>query len=291
MPLPTLIAYAAAVATALGLGLLVLVLIRPRGVTAADEPDTAEAGVGPVQRSGLSLSLISAAPRGYTGWLDKQVVFAGRPAGWSVAGILTWKLVLAGVAAALGALFIIPSPEPFRFLLVGAVVLLAFFLPDVMINSRAHDRQETIQRELPDVLDQMTVAVEAGLGFDAAMAKSARSGKGPLAEEMIRTLQDMSIGRTRRDAYLEMERRTNSESLRRFVRAVVQAEAYGISIADVLRVQASELRVKRRQRAEEQAMKVTVKIIFPLVFCLLPVLFIVVMTPAVLGIIEAFSRM
>ena len=106
---------------------------------------------------------------------------------------------------------------------------------------------------LPDTLDQMTIAVEAGLGFDAAMAKAARGGKGPLAEELIRVLQDMSIGRTRRDSFTELERRTNSEDLRRFIRAIIQADAYGVAIGDVLRVQAGEMRLKRRQRAEEQA--------------------------------------
>lgn len=99
----------------------------------------------------------------------------------------------------------------------------------------------------------------------------------------------MSIGRSRRDAFMELEKRTSQEDLRRFVRAVVQADQYGISIGEVLRVQAGEMRLKRRQRAEEQAMKVTVKIIFPLVFCLLPVLFIVLLTPAALNMINTFA--
>ena len=142
---------------------------------------------------------------------------------------------------------------------------------------------------LPDTLDQMTIAVEAGLGFDSAMAKAARGGEGPLTEELIRVLQDMSIGRTRRESFLALESRTNSEDLRRFVRAIIQADAYGVAIGDVLRVQAGEMRVKRRQRAEEQAMKIPVKIVFPLVFCILPVLFIVIMTPAVIGMIRTFS--
>jgi tight adherence protein C len=135
----------------------------------------------------------------------------------------------------------------------------------------------------------MTIAVEAGLGFDAAMAKAARNGKGPLAEELIRALQDMSIGRTRRDAFMELERRTTVEDLRRFIRAVIQADQYGVSIGDVLRVQSGEMRLKRKQRAEEQAMKVSVKILFPLVFCLLPVLFIVLLTPAALNMMNSLG--
>ena len=136
------------------------------------------------------------------------------------------------------------GPQPFKVVLAVAATVLLFFLPDVLINSRAHDRQEAIMLALPDTLDQMTIAVEAGLGFDAAMAKAARGGKGPLAEELIRVLQDMSIGRTRRDSFLELERRTNSEDLRRFIRAIIQADAYGVAIGDVLRVQAGEMRTQ-----------------------------------------------
>jgi tight adherence protein C len=110
-----------------------------------------------------------------------------------------------------------------------------------------------------------------------------------LAEELIRTLQDISIGRTRKDAYQALAERTNSADLRRFTRSIIQADTYGIAIADVLRVQAGEMRLRRRQRAEEQGMKVPVKVIFPLVFCILPVLFIVLMTPAVINISKAFS--
>ena len=121
------------------------------------------------------------------------------------------------------------------------------------------------------------------------MAKAARNSKGPLSEELIRVLQDMSIGRSRRDAFHELENRTKQEDLRRFIRAIIQADAYGVAIGDVLRVQAGEMRLKRRQRAEEQAMKVTVKIIFQLVFCLLPVLFIVLLTPPALQMFETFS--
>ncbi|MFF2273457.1 type II secretion system F family protein [Agromyces sp. NPDC058136] len=265
-------------------------LLFPARKTVAALSDEAGAVEEPVQRGTIGASLIAAAPRGYVGWIEKQIIFAGRPIGWTLGGIITWKLVLGVVGAVLGTMFAFSGGiQPIKVLLAVFAAVLLFFLPDVLINSRAHDRQEAIRRALPDTLDQMTIAVEAGLGFDAAMAKSARNGHGPLPEELIRVLQDMSIGRTRRDAFLELEARTNSPDLRRFVRAVIQADAYGIALGDVLRVQAGEMRLKRRQRAEEQAQKVTVKILFPLVFCLLPVLMIVVMTPGVIGIINAFS--
>lgn len=290
METATIIALVTASATAIAIGALVFLLFPSRKPVAEPEGE-APALVPVVQQSSIGATLVAAAPRGYIGWIEKQIVLAGRPIGWSASGIVKSKIVLAVVGVlfaimlvTLGGTFFLKVP-----LAIAAPVLL-FFLPDVRINSRAHDRQSAMQLALPDTLDQMTIAVEAGLGFDAAMAKSARNSTGPLAEEFIRTLQDMSIGRTRRDAFTELERRTNSEDLRRFARAIIQADSYGISIGEVLRVQAAEMRVKRRQRAEEQAMKVAVKMVFPLIFCFLPVIFIVVLTPAIVRVVETFSR-
>ncbi|MDQ0894607.1 type II secretion system F family protein [Agromyces ramosus] len=275
--------------TALALGAFVFLLFPGRRVVA--EPAAEEPALGAVhQQTSLSASLVAAAPRGYVHWIEKQLVYAGRPSGWSLNGLVVWKIMLATAGVLFGLMFVYSGgPEPWKVLLAVGAALMLFFLPDVLINSRAHDRQQAIQRSLPDVLDQMTIAVEAGLGFDAAMAKAARNGTGPLAEELIRVLQDMSIGRTRRDSFMELERRTKIDDLRRFIRAVIQADQYGVAIGDVLRVQAGEMRLKRRQRAEEQAMKVSVKILFPLIFCLLPVLFIVLLTPAAIGMMSSFS--
>jgi tight adherence protein C len=285
----TVLVYAAVGVTALAIGVFVFVLFP--GPRAASEPlGEVHPTLGRVQQSTFSESLVAASPKGFVGWIERQIVFAGRPIGWSVPRLITWKVVLAVFGTVVGLLFVFAGgPQPLKILLAVGGTTLLFFLPDVLINSRAHDRQEAIKRSLPDTLDQMTIAVEAGLGFDAAMAKAARGGQGPLAEELIRVLQDMSIGRSRRDAFTELERRTNSEDLRRFIRAVVQADQYGVAIGDVLRVQSAESRLKRRQRAEEQAMKVAVKILFPLVFCLLPVLFIVLLTPAVINGMKSFA--
>lgn len=286
MELPTIVAYIGIAAVALGIGVLVFLLFPSRRtVTQGAGAD----GAALVQQPTVSRSLVTIAPKGYTGWLERQIVFAGRPGGTTVASILRSKVLLGIVGLVLGLLIVTSGFHPLKLLLAIALVLILFFFPDVRINSRAHDRQEKIRRALPDTLDQMTIAVQAGLGFDAAMATSARGGQGPLSEELIRVLQDMSIGRTRRDSFHELEGRTNVEELRRFVRAVVQADAYGIALGDVLRVQAGEMRLKRRQRAEEQAQKITVKILFPLVFCLLPVLFIVILTPAALQMIRTFA--
>jgi tight adherence protein C len=281
--------YALIGVTALSVGTLVFFLFPGRKEVVDHDDEVRQALAGRQQRS-FAASLVAAVPAGYTGWLEKQYVLAGRPEGWAPSRTITTKILLGAIGVVLGALFAFGTGFGAWKLLLGiAFALILFFLPDALVNSRAHDRQQAIQKALPDTLDQMTIAVEAGLGFDAAMAKAARGGSGPLAEELIRVLQDMSIGRTRRDAFLELEHRTNVPDLRRFVRAVMQADGYGIAIGDVLRVQAGEMRMKRRQRAEEQAQKVTVKILFPLIFCLLPALLIVVLTPAVLGIISAFS--
>lgn len=288
MQLSTTIGYVGIAITVLGLGLFVFLLFPGR--KAATEDAGASAGAVLVQQPSVGRSLVTAAPAGYAGWIERQLILGGRPIGWTVGKVLGWKIALGVFGVVFGILFVLGDPHPIRIVLALAGTIMLFFLPDVRVNSRAHDRQQRISRALPDTLDQMTIAVEAGLGFDAAMAKSARGGNGPLSEELIRVLQDMSLGRTRRDSFRELEQRTNVEELRRFVRAIIQADAYGVAIGDVLRVQASEMRLKRRQRAEEQAQKIAVKILFPLIFCLLPVLFIVILTPTAWKMIETLSR-
>jgi tight adherence protein C len=228
-------------------------------------------------------------PSGTVARLDRLAATAGRPAAWPVAKLVAAKLVLALIAGLLGALLVAGRPSTFTVLMAVAVTVVAYHVPELLLKSRGQERQQAIALELADTLDQMTIAVEAGLGFESAMARAGRNGKGPLAEELVRTLQDIAVGQPRRDAYLALAERTGVPDLRRFIRAVVQADAYGVSIADVLRTQAQEMRLKRRQRAEEKAMQIPVKVIFPLILCILPTLFIVLLGPAVLDIIEAFS--
>ena len=145
-------------------------------------------------------------------------------------------------------------------------------------------RQARIQALLPDALDMLTVCVEAGLGFDAALSQVARNTNGPLAAEFARALQEMQIGTSRSQALRAMVARTTVSELRSFVSALIQAGDLGISVAAVLREQAREMRLRRRQRAEEKAQKVPIKILFPLIFCLFPALFVVVIGPGVITI-------
>jgi tight adherence protein C len=146
-----------------------------------------------------------------------------------------------------------------------------------------------MQRELPDAIDLMTISVESGLAFDAAVQQVAQNTSGPLADEFSRVLREMQIGQGRANALRAFADRTNVDDVRSFVTAMVQADSFGIPIASVLRVQSHEMRVKRRQRAEEKAQKVPVKITVPLIFCILPCLFIAVMGPAVIHIMDSFA--
>lgn len=228
-------------------------------------------------------------PVGYVAWLDKQLAAVGRPKEWPLERLLVVKPMLALGGAAFGLFFFLASPEPSRFAIFLAATAFGYFAPDLLLRTNAEKRRAKIRQELPNTLDQMLISVQAGLGFEAAMARTAQNGSGPLAEEMTRTLQDMQVGRSRKEAYLAMSDRVDVPDLRSFIRAIVQADAYGIAIAKVLKVQAHEMRLKRRQRAEEHAMKIPVKILFPLIFFIFPTLFIILLGPAVMNIIAAFS--
>jgi tight adherence protein C len=151
-------------------------------------------------------------------------------------------------------------------------------------------RQEQLRRGLPDAIDMMTVCVEAGLGFEAALSRVARNLTGPFAEECARVLQEMQIGLSRSQALRAMIDRTDVPELRSFVTAVVQSGELGISIGDVLREQSHQMRVVRRQRAEEKAQKLQVKLLFPLITCLLPAMFVVILGPALLQIMNFFQH-
>ncbi len=181
------------------------------------------------------------------------------------------------------------GPDAFRKLLWVGKPAIGFFLPDILLKNKATKRQKLIQGALPDFLDQITVGVEAGLGFDAAMSRTAKSNEGPLAQEFMRTLQHVSAGLSRAEAMRGLANRNKVAELRQFVGAILQAEQYGVPMAQVLRVQAAEQRRKRRQRAEEKAMKLPVKVLFPLVLCILPTLFIVLIGPAGISIANSFS--
>jgi tight adherence protein C len=218
---------------------------------------------------------------------NKRIEKAGNPPGWDAERILALKAIAAVAFAALvgGVLFL--GGRTGQALLWGAVFgVFGFFLPDLLLLNKAQHRAEAIQRALPDSIDLLTISVESGLAFDAALAQVAQNTDGPLSEEFNRVLREIQIGSSRSDALRALSDRSDVEELRIFLNSMVQAEKLGIPIADVLRVQASEIRLKRSQRIEEQAMKLPVKLVFPLLLGIMPALFIVILGPAVISIYQ-----
>lgn len=224
-------------------------------------------------------------PVGWIESLDRRIRLAGSPRTWTLERALAMKMIF-GIAGIIGGLQWgggLALGGMMTGMLAGAF---GYTLPDLLLWSRGKERQGIIQKELPDTMDQLTISVEAGLGFDAAMTRVASTGQGPLAEELRRMLGEIKVGVPRREALRHLLDRTDVQELRHFVLALQQAEEYGLPVARVLRVQAGELRVKRRQRAEEQAMKIPVKIVFPLVLCIFPALFVVLLGPAVIRVMR-----
>ena len=238
------------------------------------------------QRLGRRLTPEDASDR-----IREKLELAGNPLGWTVERVMAGKVVGFGAALVVSLLLSLLMGLSFLPTLGFVVVasLAGYMAPNMYLHQQTYDRSEKLQRALPDAIDLLTISVESGLGFDAACAQVARNTDGPLADEFARMLQEMQIGRGRTDALRSMAERTNLPDLRSFVSAMVQADSFGIPIAQVLRVQSSEIRTKKRQWAEEMAQKVPVKILVPLIFCILPCLFIAVLGPAGISIMNSFS--
>jgi len=230
------------------------------------------------------------APKGYSASVKHKLVLAGSPnrmdssrfmvikilAAFGVAGVFIGISVLRPISTVSWVLFLLP------------LIALAFYVPDLWLNSRVSSRKSAIRRALPDMLDMLTISVEAGLGFDQAMAKLVRNTSGPLSEEFGRVLQEIQAGVERSDAMRRLAERTEVPELNGFIMAIVQADVFGISVSSVLRSQANEMRIKRRQYAEEAAQKAPVKLVFPLVICILPATLIVILGPAAIRFMQIF---
>jgi tight adherence protein C len=229
-------------------------------------------------------------PVGYLEKTQRKLMLAGYPGNLDAPAFVVIKL-LATAAGVFLAFFTVrfASDTMQRVLLFGLPIALGYFGPDAWLNRKVDERTTAMQRALPDILDLLVISVEAGLGFDSALARVVGTVPGPLSEEFFRMLQETRVGVSRRDAMRHMMDRTDLNELRSFLLAMLQAEAFGVTIARVLRVQADEMRVKRRQRAQEKAFAAPVKLVFPLVFCIFPSLFIVLLGPAAIQISGAFS--
>jgi len=220
--------------------------------------------------------------------IRRRLDLAGNPVGWDADRILGLKALgglIGAVVGLFGALVLGAGP---LWLLVATVVvgLLGWAVPSLWLYQTAHDRSERMRRDLPDAMDLLTISVEAGMAFDAAVAQVARKTAGPVAQEFTRMLQEMQIGTGRMQALRALADRSDVPELQSFVGAMVQADAFGIPVASVLRVQSKETRTKRSQRAEEAAQRVPIKILLPLIFCILPCLFIIILGPAVITILQ-----
>ena len=223
--------------------------------------------------------------------IRRKLDLAGNPHGWTVDRVVSGKVIGAILGLLFGLVFgLMFGGTGIRVVLAVGGLVVGFFAPNLYLYQKIHERSEQLQRDLPDAIDLLTISVESGLGFDAAVQQVARNTDGPLAEEFSRVLREMQIGQGRSDALRALGERTNVPDMRSFVGSMVQADSFGIPVAQVLRVQSSEMRVKRRQRAEEKAQQVPVKITIPLIFCILPTLFIAVMGPAVLSIMDSFAK-
>lgn len=230
-------------------------------------------------------------PDAYSERLKMRILQAGRPAGIDADKFVVLKTLSAVVGILLGGLLAwLRTRSPGPVLLGGMLIgLVAFFGPDLWLSTRTSSRQLAIRRALPDMLDMLTISVEAGLGFDGAVAKLVMNGTGPLADEFSRMLKEVQAGISRQDAFRHLADRTGVADVATFCMSMVQADVFGISVSSVLRTQSHEMRLKRRQAAEEAAQKAPVKMVFPLVLCILPATLIVILGPAIVSIARAFG--
>ncbi|MFB9234538.1 type II secretion system F family protein [Plantactinospora siamensis] len=257
---------------------------------AAARAQAAEPPAGSLPRQAASIGRRLSTSGALT-WLTRRLDQAGNPSWLSVDAVLAYQGLLLFVGAALGLLLSLLYTGPIGALgwaVVGGAA--GFFAPYALVLHLAQERQEEIRRTLPDIMDTLVVTVEAGLGFEAALAQVVRNGRGPMVGEFARVLHEMQIGQSRVDALRQMGARSSVPQLKAFASAAVQATSLGVPMGKVLRQQAAEMRLRRRQRAEEMAQKVPVKILFPVIFCIFPALFVVVLGPGIIRLLATLGN-
>jgi tight adherence protein C len=239
----------------------------------------------------LSESMGRMASSSFQDKAEKRLALAGNPGNLRVADWLGIKAVAAIVGALLfvflfGVVGVLGLPPVLRILMGGIGLLFGYTIPEFWLGGRVKKRQHAVLLQIPDALDLLTISVRAGLGFDAALAKVVEKLEGPLTDEFRRALAEVRVGRTRREALRDIVPRTEVAPLTNFIGAIIQAEQLGVSISKVLQVQSEQLRIERRQRAEEMAAKAPIKMLFPLVGCIFPSLFIIILGPAIILIMQ-----
>ncbi len=218
------------------------------------------------------------------GRTERRLAMAGNPANMGTSEFLGLKAVVALVVAVIAfVVFGVVDQNPMFGIAMGVLAIgIGFMAPEFWLGRRIKGRQRQILRGIPDTLDLLTISVRAGLGFDAALAKVTEKMRGPLPDEFRRGLAEIRMGKTRREALRAIVARTEVPALTSFIGAVIQAEQLGVSISKVLQVQSEQLRIERRQRAEEMAAKAPIKMLLPLVGCIFPALFVVILGPAII---------
>jgi tight adherence protein C len=241
--------------------------------------------------AGLSGRMTKMASSSFRERTEKRLALAGNPGNFRVADWLGIKAVAAIVGGALflflfGVVGVLDLPAILRIVMGAVGLLFGYTIPEFWLGGRVRKRQHAILLQIPDTLDLLTISVRAGLGFDAALGKVVEKMEGPLVDEFRRALAEVRVGKARRDALRDIVPRTEVVPLTNFIGAIIQAEQLGVSISKVLQVQSEQLRIERRQRAEEQAAKAPIKMLFPLVGCIFPSLFIVILGPAIILIMQ-----
>jgi tight adherence protein C len=239
----------------------------------------------------MSGSMSRVTSSNFTEKTEKRLALAGNPGDLRVAdwlGIKAIGAIIGGILFFL--LFVVLNimglPFLIGLLMTAVGVFLGYTVPEFWLGGRVKKRQKAILLMIPDTLDLLTISVRAGLGFDAALGKVVEKLNGPLSDEFRRALAEVRVGKARRDALRDIVPRTEVAPLTNFIGAIIQAEQLGVSVSKVLQVQSEQLRIERRQRAEEQAAKAPIKMLFPLVGCIFPSLFIVILGPAIILIVQ-----
>jgi tight adherence protein C len=224
--------------------------------------------------------------------LTRKLLLAGSPAGWDAERVMAFKII--GLVGGFVLGFVVASATGLSgvvtVLVAGLFTFAGFIAPDSIVNGRVEDRQREILRTLSDTLDLLTISVEAGLSLNASISQVVQNVPGVLSQEFARMLQEIQLGVPRSDAFRHLAERTDVDELNAFALAMIQADVFGVSIAGVLRTQAEQLRIKRRQRAEAKAQQIPVKIVFPLILCVLPALFVVIVGPGAIRIATSLLK-
>ena len=250
------------------------------------QKDFSQRAIAPMMR-GVGRFALRFTPTGWVAKAQTKIVWAG----WAerMDGN-TWAAIrlIAAVVGVVAAFLVVPlvSGTIMRIAVGGLILFMGLLGPEASLNRAIDDRRKAMEKQLPDIIDLLVISVEAGLGFEAAMGRVVQTVPGELSTEFQRTLAETRVGISRHTALRNMSGRTNVDDLNSFILALIQADQFGVSIARMLRVQAEEMRVRRRQRIQERAFAAPVKMIFPMMFCIFPSIFIIILGPAAMSISE-----